>query len=97
MQRWWAAVVSDYDLEAHHLRLLEAAADAWDRMTAARSVLLKEGLTCRGKDGPKTHPAVNIERDARIAFARLLRELDLDCLPSEGPYSRPPSLRSNRR
>jgi phage terminase small subunit len=98
MQQWWSAVVRDYDLEAHHLRLLEAAADAWDRMTAARALLLDEGLTVTGAQGPKPHPAANIERDSRIAFARLVRELDLDCeAPRELAGWRPPALRSNRR
>jgi len=79
------------------LRLLEAACDAWDRMATARSVLLNEGLTVRGKDGPKTHPAVAVERDSRLAFARLLRELDFDVPPPEATSYRPPGLRSNRR
>jgi hypothetical protein len=40
--------------------------------------LLADGLTVEGAHGKKTHPAVNIERDSRLAFARILRELDLD-------------------
>ncbi len=40
--------------------------------------------------------AIANERDARIGFARLVRELDLDAgAPSE--VRRPPSLVSNRR
>jgi phage terminase small subunit len=98
MQGWWLKVLADYDLQPHHLRLLEAAADSWDRMTAARERLLAEGLTVEGKSGTKAHPCVNVERDARIAFSRLLRELDLDVdPPPERPVWRPPALRSNRR
>jgi phage terminase small subunit len=98
MQKWWLQVVADYDLGPHHLKLLEAAADAWDRMAQARSALLKDGLTVPGRDGPKPHPAINIERDSRTAFARLIRELDLDVpAPQPEPGWRPPALRSNRR
>lgn len=44
----------------------------------------------------RAHPCVAMERDARTAFARLVRELDLDTgAPSEAP--RPPALLSNRR
>jgi phage terminase small subunit len=97
-QAWWRAVVADYEFGPHHLRLLEAAADAWERMVAARAVLQHEGLTVDTEHGPRKHPCVAIEHDAAIRFARLMRELDLD---SEGPrpelYARPPGLRSNRR
>jgi hypothetical protein len=97
MQSWWNAVVRDYELESHHLRLLELAADCWDRLATARAELLREGLTITTASGTKQHPAVAIERDARLAFARLIRELDLDCpAPPPGPY-RPPAIRSNRR
>jgi P27 family predicted phage terminase small subunit len=99
MQGWWRTVMTDYALEAHHLRLLEAACDAWDRMVQAREVLRIEGLTIAGRDGRKAHPAVAVERDSRLAFARLVRELDLDAEPPpERPaWQRPPALRSNRR
>jgi P27 family predicted phage terminase small subunit len=97
-QAWWQAVVRDYELDPHHLRLLEAACDAWDRMVQARETLAREGLTVTTKSGTKRHPCADIERDSRLAFARLLRELDLDAdPPRETPAWRPPALRSNRR
>jgi phage terminase small subunit len=94
MKDWWDAVTADYDLDRHHLRLLEAACGAWDRMVQARIALAEHGLTYESQGGPRARPEVAIERDSRLSFARLLRELDLDVAP-EPP--RPPSLRSNRR
>ena len=71
---WWRLVVRDYDLEPHHLHLLQAACEAWDRMQQARETVGKEGIVFRAANGDlKTNPAVTIEKDARIAFARLVR------------------------
>ena len=94
---WWRSVLADYELEDHHVRLLRLACEAWDRCQQAREEIDRDGLTIRtGDGGLKAHPAVAIERDARLAFARLVRELDLDAgAPSES--RRPPSLVSNRR
>ncbi len=94
---WWRDVVRDYALEPHHLRLLQAACEAWDRMAQARAELTAHGgLTFKDERGViRAHPAVAMERDARVAVARLVRELDLDGgAPSE---ARPPALQSNRR
>lgn len=95
---WWQSVVADYDLEPHHLRLLQSAAEAWDRMQQARQALADHGeLTFTDQNGGiKAHPCVAMERDARIAFARLVRELDLDA-GAPADRSRPPALHSNRR
>lgn len=93
---WWRSVVLDYNLEPHHLKLLQAACETWDRIQQARVDIAAHGSLSVGTvaGGLKLHPAVTVERDARIAFARLVRELDLDAgAPSE---PRPPSLGSNR-
>jgi len=73
MQAWWIQVVADFNLDSHHLKLLEAAADAWDRMTTARAELLRDGLTVKGRYDRVPHPAVNIEPDSRLAFSGILR------------------------
>jgi P27 family predicted phage terminase small subunit len=95
---WWRQVVRDFQLDAHHLKLLQAACEAWDRACEAQSILSRDGLIIAGREGGvRPHPAVAIRRDAEISFARLLRELDLDTEPPSGLRSAPPSLRSNRR
>ena len=95
-KRWWDEIVSEYQLESHHLRLLQAACESWERMQAARAAIAKHGLTYQDAQGcPKARPEIAIERDSKVGFARLLRELDLDFEPpSESP--RAPAIRSNR-
>lgn len=95
---WWDTIVRDYQLEAHHLKLLQATAEAWDRFQQARAELARDGLTVKTGDGNiKAHPCVAIERDARTSFARLLRDLDLDVEPPSSGRVAPPPLRSNNR
>ena len=78
MKAWWNSIVAEIDLEPHRLRVLEAACGAWDRMVEARKAVAEHGLTYSSKDGdPRPRPEVAIERDARIAFARLVRDLGL--------------------
>src|SRR5215207_9871773 len=73
MKAWWVAVVEAYDLDRHHLHLLEAACQAWDRMTEARAALSANGLSYTDQNGcPKARPEVAMERDSRTAFARLV-------------------------
>lgn len=77
--KWWRSVITDFDLDPHHVRLLTLAAEAWDRGQQAREIIAAEGMTYLDRFGcPKPRPEVAIERDARIGFARLLRELALD-------------------
>jgi phage terminase small subunit len=95
---WWGTVVEGYQLEPHHLRLLQLAGEAWDRSQQAREVLGEAGLTYMNRFGdPVLRPEAAVERDSRLAFARLIRELDLDVDGPAEPRSRPPGLRSNGR
>jgi P27 family predicted phage terminase small subunit len=93
-QRWWLDVVARWELEPHHVRLLTLAAESWDRCAQARGVIAAEGLTVTTREGgAKLHPACRVETDSRLAFARLLRELDLD-VDAPPAAKRPPHLRS---
>ncbi len=95
-RKWFADVLDDFELDEHHIRLLTLAAESWDRGEMARESIAEHGMTFVDRFGsPRARPEVAIERDSRIAFARLLRELDLDVdLPAD---TRPPALRGNRR
>ena len=87
-RRWIKQILADFDLESFHFRLLVKAAEAWERSEQAREQIATDGITVPDRYGVlKAHPAVAIERDARLAFARLLRELALD---AAAPDSRPP-------
>jgi phage terminase small subunit len=92
-RRWFQSVIQDFELEAHHVRLLTLAAEAWDRCQQARVALKKMGLIFDDQFGqPKARPEVAIERDSRIAFARLLRELGLDLAAPAEEHTRPPRI-----
>jgi phage terminase small subunit len=87
--------MSEYVLDEHHVILLIKACESLDRIEEAREIIKKEGLTFRDRFGsPRANPAVAIERDNKIAVARLFRELGLD-LVGDGK-SAPPALRANR-
>jgi phage terminase small subunit len=91
---WFDAVLADYELEPHHVRLLTLAAEAWDRGQQAREALQQHGLTFIDRfKAPHARPEVAIERDSRIAFARLVRELALDVV--EPDEQRPPRIVGN--
>lgn len=92
IKAWWKSVTDTYVLDAHHILLLTAACEAWDRMQEARKTIAVEGAYYADRHGNhKAHGAVAVERDSRVAFARLLRELDLDVDPPK-EAARPPQL-----
>ncbi len=83
--------MADYDLERHHVNLLTLLCEALDRGEQARQAIAQDGAYVADRFAQlKAHPAVAVERDARIAAARLTRELDLDGEPAPDP--RPPRM-----
>jgi phage terminase small subunit len=95
-KKWFSSVLEEYELEPHHIELLTLAAESWDRASQARLTIAEHGICFTDRFGaPRKHPAVSVEEAARIAFARLTREPDLDCgSPGATP---PPALQCNRR
>ena len=93
---WFEDVIRDYELEPHHRRLLQLAAEAWDDAQAARAAIAKHGAVFEDRFGtPKSRPEIAIARDSRLAFARLLRELGLDDVDPPAP-PRPPRVGGKR-
>jgi len=88
---WIKKILNAYEFELHHVKILIQAAEQWDRITEARERVAKEGAYFTDFRGqPRSHPGIADERNGRVVFARLIRELNL----SEGPgENRPPSLK----
>lgn len=85
-RRWIEGILADYDLESHHFKILVKAGEAHDRGEEARKILKTDGIITTDRFGTKkAHPAVAIERDARVAFMRAVRELGLDAEHAEAP------------
>jgi len=90
-------VVGEWELGESELELLRLACETRDRYDEARALLDAEGLVLRDRFGQsKAHPAAAIERDARIALVRVLRELGLEEPPPVAP-SEPLALRQRTR
>ena len=88
---WIRQVANDYELESHHIKLLIQAGEVYDRILLARETIEKDGAYFTDRWGcPKSHPGLSEERQNRIAFARLVRELNLS---EETPDSRLPGLK----
>lgn len=71
----WRAVLADYALSAAELRVLDHACQAADRAAEAKAEVDRDGVTVEGRYGPRIHPAAAVERDARAAVLRALKDL----------------------
>ena len=86
---FWQRIVGEFDLDSAALQLLAVACKQLDRIAESRALLAKETMVYVDRFGqPREHPAVSIERNASVVFARLVRELALDVEPPVD--SRPP-------
>jgi phage terminase small subunit len=80
---YWSQVVAEFALERHQLTLLDAACRELDRAAAADAELATSGLMITGGDGRTyAHPMVNVARDARQGFLRLVKSLHLEAEPT---------------
>ena len=67
-----------FELEPHERMLAKQAAETWDEIAAAKALVDKEGLMVRtDRGGWKSNPATSVLKDARLLFARLVKQLDL--------------------
>src|SRR5689334_5758055 len=77
-RKLWAEITAGFVLEPTEVEVLRLALEAVDRCEEARQVLATDGIVSTGRYGQKlAHPAVAIERDSRIAAARLFKQLAL--------------------
>jgi len=90
----WDHVTGTYELEAGDLLRLRTCCEAFDRLQGARRRIKADGLFVRDRfDQLKAHPAVAVERDARVGFLRALRELGLDVVDVDADEAaRPPRV-----
>jgi len=94
---FWSGIVRDFQLEPHHVKLLTAACESWDRAIQAREAVTLAGCFSTNRHGEiKPHPGLSVERDSRSLFAKLIRELNLDVDTPTEEYSRPPELGGTR-
>lgn len=75
----WQAAVDDLGqlLQPAHLPLVEMLAVSVARHRQAQAVIDSEGIIVDDGHGPKTHPAVRIERDSAMLCLRLAEQLGL--------------------
>ena len=84
MQKFFKAILKDFNLETHHVILLTKACECLDRAELARKQVAEEGMTTTDRYGSiKPHPCCKIELDSKNAARLLLRELGLDLEPAE--------------
>jgi phage terminase small subunit len=78
-RRLWRAVVGRFELEAHHLALLQAACEQVSIADAASKDIRERGPLVTSRLGATVeNPACKMHRAASLATLRLLRELSLD-------------------
>jgi len=87
---WWDRIVSEWDLDDSGLLILTAAAEAWDRMRDAQSLITEHGILIDDRFGQKkVNPAVLVERDSRSAMIAAIKALNLDLEPLRDGPGRP--------
>ena len=84
MRKFWAEIITQYELEAESLLTLRAACENFDLAQAARVLVAKEGLVL----DKRRHPAIDVQKQAYGLFLRSVRALGLDVI-APGAVGRP--------
>ena len=75
-RQWIQGLLNNGNLVVCDTRLLILAGQAWDDAEKSMEVLAEHGMTYIDRFGaPKARPEVAILRDARLAYARILKQL----------------------
>jgi hypothetical protein len=78
-RRLWGAVMAGFEVTREQVAVLEAAARECDAANLAELAVQADGRLIPDRFGTlKVHPGVAAARSARLAMARLLRELSLE-------------------
>jgi P27 family predicted phage terminase small subunit len=89
---WWRTVTTEWDIAQDGLLVLQVALEAYDRLCQARQLVDGEGVVIVDPSGRRrAHPALAVEKEARLALLRAWRQLGLDVEPP-GPVGRPPAF-----
>lgn len=91
-KKLWRDLVSEYSIDdAGGLAILKTGLEAYDRATAARLEIDREGMSIVDRFGAKKpHPLIPAERDARGQWLAALKQLNLDIEPLRDGPGRPP-------
>ena len=92
----WRRLSAEYAFDAAGEAVLRLLCEALDRCEQARQVVAEDGPMIDGRFGPRQHPMLSVERDARIAVARLIRELGLEQEQARDPLALRPRRRDQR-
>ena len=86
----WSSVQREYGIDdPAGLELLRQAAEAADRIASVRRQIDDQGELLMVRGVPRANPLCAIERDARAALVRCIRNLNLDLEPLRDRAGRP--------
>jgi phage terminase small subunit len=90
-RKLWRQVLAGWDLDPPALTILDTACRGLMRVREAQALLERDGIVVKDRFGQeKPHPAVAIERDAKLTLLRNLKALNLDLEPLHDRPGRPP-------
>lgn len=77
-KKWAKKVLKDFKFDPHEIDAVFLAAGCLDRIADAQEAIKKHGSVIENRHHElKANPAIGTERDNKVLFARLCRELRL--------------------